>query len=95
MLEPLIRTFHRLFYPEPDLAKKHEWSIADDMRIRARYSRETGADTIYISPDEFHDVLCCTDLSCYRYSDYASLNDPKAPYMFWEGIPVRIKVEEV
>ena len=87
MLDALIG----LFRPKTEPAKKHEWSIADDLHIRARYAREIGAHEIYVTTDEYMDALSADELYVVPYHAFHQLSDPKAPHLYWDGMPVVIR----
>src|SRR6185369_3602998 len=90
MLERLSSLFSK---QSSQPAKKHEWSIADDMPIRSRYARETGAACIYITREEYRDLLMCAETFWNippldkLISDYSRKHWGGLFVFCWDGIP--------
>lgn len=82
-----------LFRPKPEPAKKREWSIRDDMRIRAQYARETGSNVIYVTQEEYFDILSLDDTRVYLGNNAASIVNAKSELHCY-GLPVQIRNKE-
>lgn len=83
-----------LFRPKPEPAKKREWSIRDDMRVRAKYAFEVGSNALYVTPEEYQEILTLDETRVYISSSprIGVTLDDAALYCF--GLPVYIKRKE-